>query len=51
MEDLNGHVGKREVSEEKIMGPYNNGYRNKNSNAIIEFCQSGKRPKNIKHLV
>ena len=36
--DFNSQIGKRENGEEKIMGPYNYGKRNKNGDMLISFC-------------
>ena len=38
--DLNGHVGKGNIGDEKIMGRYNAGTRNKEGSMVMDF---GKR--------
>lgn len=39
MEDFNSQIGKREEEEERVIGPYHYGSRNKNGDSMIEFAQ------------
>ena len=35
--DLNGHVGKRNIGHEEIMGRYGAGTRNKEGSVVVDF--------------
>ena len=37
--DLNGHVGKGNIKDEKIMGRYGAGTRNKEGSMVVDFAK------------